>query len=64
MSLSQNIYTPEDIESSDLIKDDRPYAGILYYAIGFHSKTGYIQLRFFLSRGRFGTEVTFSDIPF
>lgn len=39
MSLGQNIYTPEDTESSDLVKDDRPYAGILYYAIGFHSKS-------------------------
>ena len=39
ISLGQNIYTPEDTESSDLVKDDRPYAGILYYAIGFHSKS-------------------------
>jgi lipid A 3-O-deacylase len=39
MSLGQNIYTPEDTESDDLVKDDRPYAGILYYAIGFHSKS-------------------------
>jgi len=39
MSIGQNIYTPEDTESSDLVKDDRPYAGILYYAIGFHSKS-------------------------
>ena len=37
-SLGQNMYTPEEIERSDLIKDDRPYAGITYLAIGFHSK--------------------------
>lgn len=37
-SLGQNIYTPEEIERSDLIRDDRPYAGITYLAIGFHSK--------------------------
>lgn len=39
LSVGQNIYTPEDIERSDLIKKDRPYAGIAYFAIGFHSKS-------------------------
>jgi len=29
-ALGQNIYTPEDIARSDLIRDDRPYAGWLY----------------------------------
>ena len=38
-SLGQNIYTPEDIKSSELIRDDRPYAGITYAEIGFHRKT-------------------------
>lgn len=37
-SLGQSIYTPEEIKRSDLIKDDRPYAGITYLAVGFHSK--------------------------
>ena len=37
-SLGQNIYTPEDKERSDLITNDRPYAGITYLAVGFHSK--------------------------
>ena len=37
-SLGQNIYTPEEIERSDLIINDRPYAGITYLAVGFHSK--------------------------
>jgi len=37
-SFGQSMYTPEEIERSDLIKDDRPYAGIAYLAIGFHSK--------------------------
>ncbi|MBW2631444.1 MAG: lipid A deacylase LpxR family protein [Deltaproteobacteria bacterium] len=40
LSLGQNMYTPEEIERSDLIKDDRPYAGITYLAVGFHSKNG------------------------
>lgn len=37
ISLAQSIYTPDDIERSDLIREDRPYAGILYFAIGIHS---------------------------
>jgi len=37
-SLGQSMYTPEEIERSDLIKDDRPYAGMAYLAVGFHSK--------------------------
>jgi len=40
-SIGQNIYTPEDLERSDLIQDDRPYAGITYLAIGFHSKNNH-----------------------
>ena len=41
LSVEQNIYTPEDLTRSDLIKDDRPYAGITYLAIGFHSKSSH-----------------------
>jgi hypothetical protein len=39
VSAGQSIYTPEDIERTDLIKDDRPYAGVAYFAIGFQSKS-------------------------
>lgn len=39
ISLGQNIFTPDDIKRSELIKDDRPYAGILYLEVGFHSKS-------------------------
>lgn len=38
-SVGQAIYTPEDIESRELIRDDRPYAGITYAAMNFHRKT-------------------------
>lgn len=38
LSLGQNIYTPEDIEETELIEDDRPYAGITYLSMGFHSR--------------------------
>ncbi len=41
LSIGQSIYTPEDIERTDLIKEDRPYAGVAYFAIGFQSKSPY-----------------------
>lgn len=37
-SLGQNIYTPEDISRSDLIANDRPYAGWLYFATTFQTR--------------------------
>lgn len=37
ISLAQHIFTPDDISRSDLIKDDRPYAGIFFLAVGTHS---------------------------
>ena len=39
LSVGQDIYTPQDTERSDLIEDDRPYAGYAFLAAGFHSKT-------------------------
>ena len=33
----QNIYTPGDISRTDLVPDDRPYAGITYGGVGFHA---------------------------
>ena len=38
LSLGQNMYAPEDLERMDLIREERPYAGITYVALGFHSK--------------------------
>ena len=40
VSLGQNIYTPDDITRSDVIADDRPYAGIAYFGLGFHGING------------------------
>jgi lipid A 3-O-deacylase len=37
-SIGQNMYTPRDIEETQLIRDDRPYAGVTYIEIGFHRK--------------------------
>lgn len=39
ISLGQNIYTPDNIKLSELIEDDRPYAGYLYLAIGIQSRS-------------------------
>jgi lipid A 3-O-deacylase len=37
-SIGQNMYTPADIRTRELIKDDRPYAGWLYGSAAFHNK--------------------------
>ncbi len=37
-SIGQSIYTPEDIDKTELIPDDRPYAGITYAELGFHRR--------------------------
>lgn len=39
-SLGQNIYTPEDTAASQLITDDRPYAGWLYLGFGLVANQG------------------------
>ena len=38
ISIGQNIYTPEDIRKAAVIKDDRPYAGLSYMALGLISQ--------------------------
>ncbi len=40
ISLGQNIFTPEDTDAEELVVDQRPYAGYLYLAFGFHSIKG------------------------
>jgi len=40
LSLGQLTFTPEDIQTSELIEDDRPYAGYLYFGVGFNSILG------------------------
>lgn len=39
LSIGQMIFTPEDTTRNDLVTDDRPYAGYLYLASGFHNRT-------------------------
>lgn len=38
-ALGQNIYTPDNIEAKELLKDQRPYAGWVYLSMALHSKT-------------------------
>lgn len=38
LAAGHNIYTPNDLDRSDLIVDDRPYAGYAYLGIGFLRK--------------------------
>jgi lipid A 3-O-deacylase len=38
--VSQGIYTPADRERSDLILDDRPYAGVLMVSLGYNARRG------------------------
>jgi hypothetical protein len=40
ISVGQNIYTPEQTGISHLIKDDRPYAGWLYFGLGLVANQG------------------------
>ena len=39
ISVGQSIYTPEDLERSELILDDRPYAGYTYLGAAIHRTT-------------------------
>jgi len=43
ISFGQNMYTPADISSSDLITDDRPYAGWSYVGFAYHRKSELVE---------------------
>ncbi len=38
VSVGQLMFTPEDFRATELIKDDRPYAGYLYTTFGYHTR--------------------------
>ena len=42
-SIGQNMYTPEDIVTTELVENDRPYAAWLYLSAGFHAKNDHRQ---------------------
>lgn len=42
LSLGQNIYTPDNIDAETRADGERPYAGVTYGAIGFHTRNAAI----------------------
>jgi lipid A 3-O-deacylase len=40
VSVSHQIFTPEDYERADLIEEDRPYAGVLLFGVSYSSRDG------------------------
>ncbi|MGB3212522.1 MAG: lipid A deacylase LpxR family protein [Desulforhopalus sp.] len=53
-SMGQNIYTPQDIDESALISDDRPYAGWTYFSAALHSRNTSLLNTFEISLGMVG----------
>ena len=53
-SIGQNMYTPEDIQATELIETDRPYAAWLYLGAGFHAKNDRVQDTFEIQLGMVG----------
>ena len=41
-SFGQSMYTPSDTSRSDLVGDDRPYAGWSYVGLAYHRKTQFV----------------------
>lgn len=54
LSFGQDIYTPEDTKSKELVVDDRPYAGRTYVAVGVHGKNARRQHTWELNVGVLG----------
>jgi lipid A 3-O-deacylase len=54
-SIGQNIYTPEDTDTSSLITNDRPYAGYLYLGLGIAWKTAEVRNTLVLNVGVVGS---------
>ena len=54
-TLGQNIYTPDDTESFDVVEDDRPYAGWLYLGVGVVWKNAEVRNSLVLNIGVVGS---------
>jgi len=54
ISVGQSIYTPDDVEATELVRDDRPYAGISYVTLGFHRQDDHRMHTVCLSAGIVG----------
>lgn len=47
----QKIFTPEDTQATELVEDERPYAGWLYGGVGLHNKNEFVLDAFHLQFG-------------
>lgn len=54
-SFGQNIYTPDDTEATELLENDRPYAGWLYLGLGFVWKNADVRNTLALNVGVVGS---------
>jgi lipid A 3-O-deacylase len=54
LAVGQNLYTPEDIKTAELVVDDRPYAGWLYADLGLVGLTDEVLRTILLSVGVVG----------
>jgi lipid A 3-O-deacylase len=61
-SIGQNMYTPDNITSSELVENDRPYAAWLYLAAGFHLKDERFQNTFEIELGVVGPSALGKEI--
>lgn len=53
-SIGQSIYTPDDITLTEILPNDRPYAGHLYLSFGVHSRSKNLKYLWELSVGMVG----------
>ena len=56
LSIGQQIFTPQDIDTPDLIVDDRPYAGWTYVGTALHAKSEKVLDSFELDIGIVGPQ--------
>jgi hypothetical protein len=56
LSIGQNVYTPSNIKTDMIIKEDRPYAGYLYFGFGIHSSNRKRQDTFEIDIGIIGQQ--------
>jgi lipid A 3-O-deacylase len=61
-SIGQNMYTPQDIVTTELVEDDRPYAGWLYLSTGFHAKSNQVQDTLNIQLGMIGPSALGKEI--
>jgi len=61
-SLGQNMYTPENIVTTELVENDRPYTAWLYLGSGFHLKDETFQNTFEIQLGMVGPSALGKEI--